>query len=151
MPYGTPSQSAFPSPGSTEWFAPPPSAMAAAPQADATTVIKTVTPAVLITLGLGAIIPPIAPPMLGISFALATRIKVAQSAVRKIFLTGLGVLAFFALIGAMTNGDSLGDWWSFVGLWALLISWVVGIVLLAVIYRALKNNQSNGGYQRPWS
>jgi hypothetical protein len=125
---------------------------AAAPQADATTVIKTVTPAVLITLALGAIFPPIAPIMLGISFGLATRIKVAQSTVRKVFLSGLGVLAFFALVGAMTNGDSLGDWWAFVGLWALLISWVVGIVLLAVIYRALKNpSQNSGGYQRPWS
>lgn len=152
-PYGSPSPSGFPAPGSTEWFAPPPSAMARPVQrADATTVIKTVTPAVLITLGLGAIIPPLAPLTLGVAFALGTRIRTAQAAVRKVFLTGLGVLAFFALIGAMTNGDSIGDWWAFVGLWALLISWIVGIVLLVVVYRALKSqSQQPGGYQRPWS
>lgn len=152
-PYGAPSPSGFPAPGSTEWFAPPPSAMARpVAQADAATVLKSVTPAVLITLVLGGLIALLAPLTLLVAFALATRIKVAQSAVRKVFLAGLGVLAFFALVGALTNGDSFGDWWEFVGLWALLISWVVGVVVIAVVYRALKNpDQNSGGYQQPWA
>ncbi|MFC7620281.1 hypothetical protein [Microlunatus sp. GCM10028923] len=150
-PYGGPAQSGYPAPGTTEWFAPPPSAGPPANPADAGSVLKAATPGVLITLGIGGFIYLVAPLTLGIAFALANRITVAKEAVRRVFLVGLGVLAFFALVGALTNGDSFVDWWSFVGWWAVLISWCVGIALLIVIYRALRNPGPGGGYQRPWS
>lgn len=150
-PYGTPAQTGYPAPGSTEWFAPPPSAGPPANQADAVSVLKAATPGVLITLGIGGFIYLVAPLTLAIAFALGNRITVAKEAVRRVFLIGLGVLAFFALVGALTNGDSFVDWWSFVGWWGVLISWCVGIALLIVIYRELRNPSQGGGYQRPWS
>lgn len=148
---GNPTQTGYPAPGTTEWFAPPPSAGPPVSQADATSVLRAATPGVLITLAIGGFIYLVSPLTLGVAFALSNRITVAKEAVRRVFLIGLGVLAFFALVGALTNGDSFVDWWSFVGWWGVLISWCVGIALLIVIYRGLRTPHRGSGYRRPWS
>lgn len=145
----------YPAPGSTEWYAPPsgrPHGQGIPGQVEPKDVFRAVTPGVLTTLAIGGLIWAVAPVTLAVAFALASaRIEVAKASVRKVFLVALGVLAFFALVGALTSGDSFGDWWGFVGLWALFISWVVAGVLIAVVYRGLKDpGRPSGGYQRPW-
>src|SRR5690606_37269830 len=141
-----------PAPGSNEWFAPaPPPPAAGSGAIEPMTVIRTITPGVLITLAVGVFFFPIAPITLCIAFALSTRITVAKQTVRNVFLAGLGVLAFFALIGALTDSDTFGDWWNFIAGWSVAISIGVALGLLGVVYRALKNPGPSRGYQRPWS
>jgi uncharacterized membrane-anchored protein len=59
----------------------------------------------------------------------------------------LGVLALFA---ALTNDTSFADWWAAVGIWALLICWLMLGAVLFIVYRGLKNPAQPHPHRSPW-
>ena len=127
----------FPAPGSPQWFGPGPAAPIPQPTApDAGAVVTAMTPGLLITLALGVIYW-LAPFTLCVAFFLTTRMQVAKVAVQRWFLGALGVLALVAIVGALANQDSFGDWWSLVARWALVLSVVMFVVTAVLVRRAL--------------
>jgi hypothetical protein len=68
---------------------------------------------------------------------LSTRVQVAQRAVRTAFRIAAGAVAFFAVVGVFRTVLEAEPWWSFVGLWSLLICWVMLGVLLLTVHQAL--------------
>jgi hypothetical protein len=143
--------SGFPAPGTAEWFAPPAHGQQPATgQVDARRVFEAATPGVCICLAIGGFVYLIAPIMLGVAFALASRVKVATASVRRALLTGVIVLGVLALTGVLTNNTSFTDWWAFVGMWALLICWLMLGVVLFIVYRGLKNPAQVHPNRSPW-
>ncbi len=130
----------YPSPGTPGWFAPPPAAYGDSQQpgrVGARQVVEAATPGLVICLGIGMIIFTLSPIMLLVAVFLSTRVRVAQRAVRTSFRIAAGAVAFFALVGlvrTVVDGDA---WWHFVGLWSLLVCWVMLGVLLLVVRQAL--------------
>jgi membrane protein insertase Oxa1/YidC/SpoIIIJ len=92
-------------------------------------VLSAVTPGVYISLAIGGLIYLVSPIMLGVAFALSSRMEVAAPQARRAFMTGFFVLGFFAVLAVLNIPASFADWWSSVGLWSLIICW---LVLLAV-------------------
>ncbi|GAB2588850.1 MFS transporter [Microlunatus antarcticus] len=127
---------AFPVPGTPEWFAPPPTTYGDQRQpgrVDAKQVVEAATPGLCIVLAVGGLIYVLAPVMLIVAVILSTRVKVAQRAVRIAFRIAAGAVAFFALVGLVRSVFDGDPWWSYVGLWSLLICWVMlGVTLLVV-------------------
>ncbi|MBA3528325.1 MAG: hypothetical protein H0T91_03250 [Propionibacteriaceae bacterium] len=142
-PWPVPSVSpgGYPSPGTPGWFGPGPASeqQYVPARVDARQVFDAATPGLCICLAIGGFIFLLAPVTLGVAAALSSRVSVAKEQVRRTFRIALGVLGFFALVGALNNDGTFGGWWSLVGGWALVISWVVLIITLTLVYRALKN------------
>ncbi len=131
---------AFPAPGTPEWFSP--GSYPAPPPAGPITlkqVLTAATPGLCVCLAIGGMIYVLAPIILAVALGLSTRVLVAKAAVRRAFAIAVGAVAFFAVIGAITNLTGFADWWGFVGTWSLVICWVMLGVLLALVYRGLKN------------
>jgi hypothetical protein len=134
--------SGFPPPGTPQWFGPGPGApQQQRPPAppDARAVVDAATPGLLICLAIGGFIYIFAPIMLVVAFFLSQRVLVAAEQIRRAFLTAIGFLGIFALVGLMGGRSWFTDWWAFVGVWALVISWTLLITVPVVVYRALKN------------
>lgn len=131
----------YPSPGTPGWFGPGPASeqQYGPARVDARQIFDAATPGLCICLAIGGFIFLLAPVTLGVAAALSSRVSVAKEQVRRTFRIALGVLGFFALLGALNNDGTFGGWWSLVGGWALVISWVVLIITLTLVYRALKN------------
>jgi hypothetical protein len=141
----------FPAPGTPQWFAPapygPPPPSAPAP-VTVQRVIAAATPGLCICLAIGGVFSFLAPLTLLIAFGLSSRVTVAEVGVRRTFRIGTGALSFFALIAGLStlaNGDGFSAWWSATGLWALLISWVVLVVTLALVAHGLKAGRPPAG------
>ena len=63
----------------------------------------------------------------------------------------LGLMVFFAFVGLSRLVLGFNEWWSFVGLWSLLICWTSLIVITAQVYRALKRGPvPPPSYPNPW-
>lgn len=126
----TPSANGFPAPGTAAWFTPPPFPQ---PVPDTQVTIKhvlnAVTPGVYISLAIGGLVYLVSPIMLGVAFALSSRMEVGVPQARRAFMSGFFVLGFVAVLGVLNIPASFADWWSSVGLWSLIICW---LVLLAV-------------------
>ena len=135
---------AYPAPGTPGWFAPPPTTygeQGRPGRVDAKRVVEAATPGLCICLAVGGLIYVLAPIMLLVAVLLSTRVQVAQRAVRTAFRIAAGAVAFFAVVGlyrSVFNGD---PWWSFVGLWSLLLCWVMLGVLLLTVWQALTRPQ----------
>jgi hypothetical protein len=153
VPVSGPAQnvSGFPAPGTAEWFAPPPYGQQPANvRVDARQLFEAATPGVCICLVVGGFVYLIAPIMLGVAFALSSRVKVATAAVRRALLTGVIVLGVLALFAALTSDTSFADWWASVGIWALLICWLMLGAVLFIVYRGLKNPAQPHPHRSPW-
>jgi ABC-type spermidine/putrescine transport system permease subunit II len=68
---------------------------------------------------------------------LSTRVQVAQRGVRVAFRAAAGAVGFFAVVGLYRSVFYGDPWWSFVGLWSLLICWIMLGVLLLTVWQAL--------------
>jgi hypothetical protein len=153
VPVSGPAQnvSGFPVPGTAEWFAPAPyGRQPATEEVDARQLFAAATPGVCICLAVGGFVYLLAPIMLGVAFALSGRVKVATATVRRALLTGVIVLGVVALIGALTNNTGFADWWATVGVWALLICWLMLGAVLFIVYRGLKNPAQAVPRRSPW-
>ncbi len=142
-PVGGPAQlpGGYPPPGTPQWFGPgptPPQPQQPPAVLDAKAIVNAATPGLLICLAIGGLIYLFAPIMLMLALVLSNRVKVAQQQIRQAFYLALGFLGFFALAGLITGRVWFTDWWSFVGVWALVISWAMLVAVLAMVYRALK-------------
>jgi hypothetical protein len=108
---------------------------------DARAVLDAATPGLCICLAIGGLIYLIAPITLGIAFALSRRAKVAQEQIRQVFRVAWGFVGLLALARFLTDGIWLTGWWHFVGGSALVISWLVLVLVLALTYRDLKRGR----------
>ena len=138
---GGPDPYAYPSPGTPGWFAPPPTAYGeqrSPGRVDAKRVVEAATPGLCICLAIGGLIYVLAPVMLVVAVFLSTRVQVAQRAVRVAFRVAAGAVGFFAVVGLFRSVVDGDPWWSFVGLWSLLICWLMLGVLVLTVWRALR-------------
>jgi hypothetical protein len=145
---------AFPAPGTPGWFAPPPTTygeQGRAGRVDAKRVVEAATPGLCIVLAVGGLISVLSPIMLIVAVLLSTRVTVAQRAVRTAFRVAAGVVALFAVVGLFRSVFEGEPWWSFVGLWSLLVCWVMLGVLLLVVWQALTRPQPPADQQPPSS
>ena len=143
---------AFPAPGTPGWFAPPPATygeQGRPGRVHARQVVEAATPGLCIVLAVGGLISVLSPIMLIVAVLLSTRVTVAQRAVRTAFRVAAGVVALFAVVGLFRSVFEGEPWWSFVGLWSLLICWVMLGVLLLVVWQALTRPQRPSSDQQP--
>jgi hypothetical protein len=139
-----PTTSGFPAPGTPAWFTtqgspqPVPSTPVTAKH-----VLDAITPGVYISLAIGGFVYLLAPIMLGIAFALSSRMAVGKEHVRRAFTTAFFVVGFLAVVGILNFPASFGDWWSFVGVWSLIICWLV-LIAVALIVRAELQRRAAG-------
>ncbi|GAA1427122.1 hypothetical protein GCM10009616_03410 [Microlunatus lacustris] len=148
-----PAPPGFPAPGTPQWFGPGPyGEQPATSRVDARQVLAAATPGLLAVLGLGAIIFILAPVMVAVAFALRSRVRAAQQQVRTTLSVALGAVGFFAFVGLGRAPLGFGEWWSFVGVWSLLICWATLITVGALVHRALKRGPvaAPPSYPNPW-
>jgi hypothetical protein len=129
----------FPAPGTAQWFGPAPYAPPPAPvQVTAKDVVTAVTPALLIVLGLGGLIHPVAPITLIVAWTLSTRTSVAKQQIRVAFVVAVAALAVLGLFLGFAGALDFADWWNGLSWVALVISWGLFAAVLALATRALK-------------
>jgi hypothetical protein len=139
-----PTTNGFPAPGTPAWFTPPPLPQPV-PSTPVTAkhVLDAITPGVYISLAIGGFVYLLSPIMLGVAFALSSRMAVGKDNGRRAFTTAFFVLGFLAVVGVLNIPASFGDWWSFVGIWSLIICWLV-LIALALIVRAELQRRAAG-------
>ena len=155
VPGGFPSSppGSFPAPGTPQWFGPGPyGEQPTTSRVDARQVLDAATPGLLVVLGVGAIIFVLAPVLVAVAFALRSRVRAAQQQVRTTLSVALGAVGFFAFVGLGRAPLGFSEWWSFVGVWSLLICWATLITVGALVYRALKRGPvaAPPSYPNPW-
>ena len=134
-PYG------YPEPGTPAWFAPPPTAYGDQRQPGRPTgrdVFEAATPGLCIGLAVGGLIYPLAPVMVVVAVLMSMRVRVAQAAVRMTLRVAAGAVAFFAVVGLVRSVTTGDPWWGFVSSWSVAICWVSLVVVLLVVWQALK-------------
>lgn len=137
----------FPEPGTPAWFAPPDATQRyqAPPQVGLGQVVRAITPGVLITLAIGAVLNSLSLVMLGLSFALATRIAYRRAHVRNLYLVAAGVAALAGLYILLFEGFYL-DWaWEYASGAAQLVCWLLPFALGLVVAMALGKGERPGG------
>lgn len=154
-----PSQNAFPVPGTPEWFGP--GASGEQPPApgrlDARQVLDAVTPGLLICLGLGVVIRPLAPILVVVAFVLCRRVRVAQVQVRRTFAVGLGSLVALALSGLLSGPLSFAHWWDVLSGWSRLTCLVTAVVATIQVWARLRSRATRpdppppSASRGPWS
>ena len=129
----------FPQPGTPAWFTPPEAGQRyqAPPQVGLGQVVRGITPAVLITLIIGALLNSLSVVMLGLSFALATRIPYRRQQVRTLYLIAAGIVGLAGTFILVAEGFYL-DWaWEFASGAAQVLCWLLPFALGLVVAMAL--------------
>ncbi|MGC3953351.1 MAG: hypothetical protein QM804_03690 [Propionicimonas sp.] len=132
-------QPPFPEPGTPAWFAPPDASQRyqAPPQVSLGQVVRAITPAVLITLVIGGLLNSLSLVMLGLSFALATRIVHRPRQIRTVYLVALGIVGLSAVVNLLTEGFYF-DWaWEVASGWAQALCWLLPFALGLIVAMAL--------------
>jgi hypothetical protein len=143
----------FPAPGTPDWFGPGPYSQQPrqAGPVTARAVLDSATPGLCICLIIGGLVFALAPIILCISVGLAGRVKVAKAEIRRIYLLGMGLLAVIGIIGLLVIDTGFGEWWRFLGTWAVLICWALLVSTLLMVYRRLDSqNPPPPTYRSPW-
>lgn len=144
-PTAPPAVNGYPVSGSPQWFGPGPAApVPVAGESTARRVVNALTPGLLITLGI-SVIYPLAPICLLIAFALSSRVTVARSRVRTVFLVALGLVALVAMV-KVPGSFYFSDWYNGVAGWALLINLLLVPVLLGVVAVELRRRPQPPSY-----
>ncbi|HEU5484076.1 MAG TPA: hypothetical protein VFU98_04145 [Microlunatus sp.] len=138
--YPPPGPGQFPAPGTPQWFTPggypPPPPPPAKPNARA--VLAAATPGVLVTLAVGALIWVLAPVTVIVGFLLTSRMTHGRKPTRTAFAAVLAFLGLVGLLSLVTADGLFADWWDSVAGWACFGSWVLLVVTVVAVYRALK-------------
>ena len=150
--YPPPAPGAFPAPGTPQWFGPGPyGGHPPATRVDARQVLEGATPGLLIVLGVGALIFVLSPVLLAVAFSLRSRVRVAQQQVSRALGIAVGLMSFFGFVGLSRLQLGFSEWWSFVGVWSLLLCWATLVTVWVLVYRGLKNGPSTpSSYPNPW-
>jgi hypothetical protein len=140
----------FPAPGTPQWFGPGPYAPPPAPQVVSfSQVLTATTPGLIICLVIGGFLGLLAPLMLVISALLANRVKAGESNVRRAF--GIAVTCLIAAAVYTGSGAySFSEWWAGLGLIALVFCWLMVVVVLVIVHRALKDPGSAAPRRATW-
>ena len=130
----------FPAPGTPGWFAPPPPYGEQPPGArvDAKRLIEAATPGLCVCLAIGGLIYVLAPIMLVVALALSGRVRVGQPGVRYAFRAAAVLVGLIAVLGLGSEAALASGWWGFVGLWSLAVCWAMLVVLLVLVWQALR-------------
>lgn len=129
----------FPEPGTPAWFAPPEADQRyqPPPQVGLGQVLRAITPAVLITLVIGALLTSLSVVMLGLSLALSVRIPYRRRQVRMLYLVAAGIVALAGGFILVTEGFYL-DWaWEIASGAAQAVCWLLPFALGLVVAIAL--------------
>ncbi|MGC4153176.1 MAG: hypothetical protein QM628_08845 [Propionicimonas sp.] len=129
----------FPEPGTPAWFSPPDASQRyqAPPQVSLGQVVRALTPAVLITLIIGALLNSLSLVMLGLSFALATRIPYRRQQIRTLYLSAAGLAGLAGTFVLVTEGFYL-DWaWEVASGAAQVLCWLLPFALGLVVAMAM--------------
>jgi hypothetical protein len=145
----------FPAPGTPDWFGPGPYGQQPRPTSPVTarSVLDAATPGLCTCLIIGGLVSVLSPIILCISVGLAGRVKVAAAEIRRTYLLGMGLLAVIGVLGLLVVDTDFGEWWRFVGSWALLICWALLVSTLVMVYRRLKSETPTPPpptYRSPW-
>ena len=133
----------YPTPGTPEWFAPPPATYGEQRRPgrpSARDVFDAATPGLCICLAVGGLIYPLAPILLVVAVFLSLRVQVAQAAVRMTLRVAAGAVGFFAVVG-LYRSVFIGDpWWDFLSRWSVAICWVSLALVLLLVWQALRRS-----------
>jgi hypothetical protein len=140
----------FPIPGTPQWFGPGP--YAPPPEPPAVTfsqVLTAATPGLIVCLVIGGVLALLAPIMLVISALLANRVRAGESTVRRAF--GIAVTCLIAAaVYTGSNAYSFNEWWAGLGLIGLVSCWVMVVVVLVIVRRALQDPGSAAPRRATW-
>ncbi len=131
----------FPTPGTPQWFGPPPPwarVPEAPPAVSIGQMITGATPGVLVPLAVGAVFSWLSVVMLAISFALSARIAYRRETVRRIYsgvALGLAIVAATNMLDDTVSPEML---WETVSNWAQLACWVIPVLVVLVVGAALR-------------
>lgn len=130
----------FPAPNTPQWFAPPPESRVpvAPPTVTVTQIWLGATPAVMITLILGALFSWLSILMLALSFALSARIGYRRAAVRRSYSAALiwtGVVGLLSLVSGNYDADTL---FSALSGGAQFVCWILPIVIGLIVGAAIR-------------
>ncbi len=129
----------FPAAGSPQWFGPgPPAPGPGQMPADNKTraVVEAATPVLLTVLVVSGLVYLLSPFLFCLAFSLSAKVRVAKVAIRRVFLALACFGGLMALLGLAAQLGSAWEWYRFVGIWALILSWVALILTLVIIHRA---------------
>ena len=130
----------FPSPGTPQWFGPGPyGEQPPTERVGPRAVLEAATPGLLAVLAVGAVIFVLSPVLLVVAYALSSRVTVARDAVRRALGISLAAVGFFGLVGLTRDLLGFSEWWSFVGIWSLLLCWGMLVTVSGLDYRGLRN------------
>ena len=140
----------FPAPGTPQWFGPGPYAPPPAPPAVTVShVLTAATPGLIICLVIGGILAVLAPLLLVIGALLANRVRAGESTVRSAF--GIAVTCLIAAaVYTGLDAYSFSEWWAGLGLIALVFCWLMVVVVLVIVHRALKDPGSAPPRRSTW-
>lgn len=136
----------FPAPATPAWYAPPQADQRyqPPPQVGLGQVVRGVTPAVLITLALGVLLNAMSLVMLGVSFALATRIAYRQRQIRNLYLIAIGIVGVVGGFVLVSEGFYL-DWaWDAASTAAQVACLLLPFALGLVVAQALGKGEKPG-------
>jgi multisubunit Na+/H+ antiporter MnhE subunit len=102
-------------------------------------VVAAATPALLIVLGLGGLIHPVAPITLLVAWALSSRVRVAPVEIRAAFALAVVILTVFGVVlGFLGIAFDFADWWDMVASVAMVLSWSMIAAVIVLARRALR-------------
>ncbi|MDQ7991153.1 MAG: hypothetical protein REI45_00565 [Propionicimonas sp.] len=130
----------FPAPGTPQWFAPPDAGQRYQPPPPSVSlgqVVRTVTPAVLITLAIGALVNALAIVMLALSFGLSTRIVYRTAHVRRLYLVAFGLTGLVAGMSLLADDFYLASALNAASAAAQALCWLMPFALGLVVALAL--------------
>lgn len=136
----------FPAPGTPQWFAPPDAGQRYQPPAQVSLgqVVKAVTPAVLITLVIGALINSLSIVMLALAFGLASRIPYRRSHVQVSFVVGLSLVGLAAVVTLVLEDFYLSAAWAAASGVAQLVCWLLPFALGLIVALAVGKGEPPG-------
>jgi hypothetical protein len=106
-------------------------------------VLAAATPGVLVTLAVGGLIWVLAPVTLIVAFLLASRMAYGRKITRTAFAAVLAFLGLVGLLALITADGQFSQWWDTVAGWACFGSWVMILVAVIAVYRALKQGRAD--------
>ncbi|MCA0294606.1 MAG: hypothetical protein LCH96_04665 [Actinobacteria bacterium] len=130
----------FPAPNTPQWFAPPPESRVpvAPPPVTVNQIWLAATPAVMITLILGALFSWLSILMLFVSFALSARIAYRRAAVRRSYTVALAFAGFVGLISIVSGSYDADAVFSALSGGAQFVCWILPIVIGLIVGAAIR-------------
>ena len=137
--------SPWPQPGTPGWFTGPPPPQGPVPPASVTfgQIAASVTPGVLISLGLGAVLGFVALPLLFVAHALASRTRHRRRLVLLLFRIVEAAVLLLGAFGMLETYGSLDvfGWWEQATGWAMLGNLTLAVVVPLVVGDALRRGE----------